>query len=214
MSLSRTVSELSGPLLGLIWAVLGRGGRVTTRCSTYASPLTTPLGGLRPTSNSTRSYRALSVTYLARSGKRIYFERAREIAGKVVLKLLGAAWGLFEGLLGAVLERSWAVLRLSEALLERSWALLGRLGALLGRLGALLDRLGALLGRLGGLLELSWAVLGASWAGHHGTGPLLERLGIISGPFGTSWGALGPSWSALGPSWKPLGPLLGRLGCI
>ena len=87
------------------------------------------------------------------------------------MKLLGAACGLFESLLGAVLERFWTVLRLSEALLERSWALLGRLGALLGRLGALLgrlgallDRLGALLGRLGGLLELSWAVLGASWA--------------------------------------------------
>ena len=94
------------------------------RPSVHATPPPgNPLKGIRPQTNVHRSYLALPVTCLARNGKRIYFERAREIAGKVVLKLLGAAWGLFEGLLGAALKRSWAVFLAAGVVWRPSWVL-------------------------------------------------------------------------------------------
>ena len=153
---SWAVLGASWAVLGASGAVLGGGRRVTPDSPLYASPLTTPLGGLRPTNNSTRSYRALSVTCLARDGKRPFFWRGCGIALLSVIPALPPPLPL--ALLSSYSFHPSSV-RCSSACLS-------------------------LLALLGVILDASWGVLGASWVVLRLSWNSLECSCAVSGPLG------------------------------
>ena len=128
--------------------------------------------------------------------------------------VFGAVLGLSGGHLGA-LWPSWRLLGPSwgrvGVLLEPSWAILGRLGAVLG---ALWGRLGALRGRLGGFLGRQWAVLGRSWGL---VGPSWQRRRRKRRVFQNHTktnrkSMILVSWERSGAPLRPLVALLERLG--
>ena len=120
------------------------------------------------------------VSRFARTAAHLFVVRA------YVWILLSGKWpDSTMGVLGAVLETSWALWGPSCRPLGRSW---GGLGGILGGL-----RLSwALWGR-------SWRPLGRSWGG---LGDILGTLGRVLGALGT---LLGVSWVLLGRSWRHVG---------
>ena len=146
-------------------------------------------------SRTDRTRSALSVTCLARDGKRTFFGEGLE---SLFLVRYSCSFSYSSPRPYLILPVSLCIRALFVRMFVPPGPLGGYLGCILGRLGSLLGRLEAVLGQLGALLGR----LGASWA-------RLNCLGVHIGP---SWALLEtisrPSWAPLGPScWSMLGRL-------